>query len=119
MLDYLLTATYADGFVYAQDQTDTSLFEDGRSAYFDIDKELLVPEHGVLTSLACTNSNTGEVFTTDFTQLPANARPVYYRERLLEVGADGTEYRNETAYFFGYQYTDEAGSNQKSIQELP
>lgn len=118
---YILEAEYKDGFIHRETEEDKSLYEEGKNVFYDILHHLPEPEHGPLVRFEIIPEQPGEGAMIDWTELPDNARPIYYREMQLKFNVDGSMVDEPTVlrHVFGYQYNDEEGKNHKIIKELP
>lgn len=121
---YLLSATYADGFVLSEDELDQSPWDEGRNIYFAIVNERAVEEHGPMIEFALNPDprDGRDRFQIDWTVFKpeANARAIYWRTMNVSFMPDGsTSTPWCDAHFFGVQWLDEDGKNQKTIIEIP
>lgn len=116
MLDYMLEAEYADGYVHRQDEQDHSPYASGKNIFSDILYGRPVEPHGKMVRLSLVGpENTHNV---DWSVLPDNARPIYLRHMSVDQvdGVLGQPHCNK--YEFGYQYNDEDGRNHKEVTEI-
>ena len=116
--DTSVEAEYSDGFVLSETkQHDTSLYADGRKTFYDILEKRPEPEHGHLVRFSCYYRDAR--YDIDWTELPANARPIRFRDGQATLNTStGEQTFDWTGCRFGYQYNDEQGRNKQVIQEL-
>lgn len=114
---HYLEATYADGFVHAETGDDQSLYAEGRNVFHDILHRLPEAEHGGLVKLSLRGPD--RRYDIDWTKLPSNARPVYFREMSHERNvATGETTVQALRHVFGYQYNDPDGTNRQNLKEI-
>lgn len=121
---YLLSATYADGFVLSEDELDQSPYDEGRNIYHSIVNERAVEEHGPMIEFALNPDpqDGRERLQIDWTVFKpeGNPRAIYWRSMHVSVHEDGREAVPWCeAHFFGVQWLDEDGHNQQTITEIP
>lgn len=117
----LVQAEFEDGFVLTEDQSDQSLYEEGRNTFFDILHGLPEAEHGRMVRFSAITAK--RTYSVDWRELwdVANPRPIYYRE--MERDADGATGEwlgppRALRHFFGSQYNDAFGRNVQKVQEI-
>ncbi len=101
---YLVEAQYESGYVHREDEQDHSPFVRGKNILFDIINHYPEKAHGKLVRFSLVGIN-GQRFDVDFTTLPDDAKPIYYRDMQLERNLDSGE-QNLTClrHYFGYEY---------------
>ena len=111
-----LEAEYADGFIHREDDRDQSLYGNG-NVFHDIINRLPEADHGKMVRFSADTGN--EVHSIDWTTLPDNARPIYFRrmERETDV-ATGDSVTRALSHSFGYQFNDADGRNQQEVTEI-
>src|SRR4051812_18360858 len=88
---YILEAEYEDGFIHRETEEDQSLYEEGRNVFYDILHRLPESEHGALVRFEIISETGGEGAVIDWSELPDNARPIYFRNMEKTMFNDGRE----------------------------
>lgn len=116
-VDTSCEAEYEDGFVLNEtEQNDVSLFGESGNTFYDVLNRLPEAKHGGLVRFSVFWKN--ERHDVDWRGLPDNARPIRFRHGYNTFHVDGTVESGWSGVDFGYQYTDEVGSNQQEVTEL-
>lgn len=114
---YYLEAEYQDGFVHREDDDDESPYVPGKNIYNDIIEKRPEAEHGPMVRFSFVGS--GNRYDIDWQTVPADARPIYYRNmQLVRNIESGEQTVSCLRHVFGYQWTDGDGKNQQEILEL-
>lgn len=116
-IDGSVEAEYQDGFILNEtEHNDTSPYTGTDNIFNDILEKRAEAEHGPLVRFSCYYKD--HRYDVDFTDLPANARPVRWKRMEADtLGGDITEVRL-TRVGFGYQYNDNDGKNHQEVVEL-
>lgn len=117
-----LEALYESGYVLRQDDVDRSPFDRDKNVFHAIKEHRPCEIHGPLVKLALhCPVNT---LTIDWTVLPDNARPIWFKHMQLEqvVGVeDGTvleERLGVAGVDFGYQFNEPDGTNVQLVRKI-
>ena len=116
-----VSAMYASGFEYVENDADLSVYVVGKNCWHDIVEGLPCPVHGPLVQL----SLIGDLIRYDFDlqDLPESTVPVHEMrmEAMLIQGGpqDGTETLTCRLHRVGYSFVDEYGSTVSHIVEIP
>jgi hypothetical protein len=113
LLPYL-QATYEDGYVLTEDETDHSPFDSNKNIFHAILNSRPCGIHGKMTRLVLVcDVNT---FVIDWTLLPDNARPIRFKNMSRRfLGTMPIEEPQVNSTDFGFQYTSEDGNYQSVI----
>lgn len=113
---YFIEAEYKSGYVHREDEQDHSPFVAGKNILNDILEKRPEAGHGKMVRFSLVGAQ--KRYDLDWTQLPASARPIYYREmqNTLHIGGETTV--QCLKHCFGYQYNDETGRNIKEVKEI-
>ena len=114
---YHLEAQYTDGFVLNEDEHgDVSPFTGIHNIFNDILEHRAEASHGQLVRFSLIGGE--KRFDIDWTTLPDNARPIYFRDMQSSMNvATGERITKSLKHTFGYQYNDPDGANHKHIEE--
>lgn len=116
-LGHFLQAEYESGYVHTENELDQSSFRPGSNFFCDILNGLPTEAgHGRMTKFRLINP-AGDDYEVDWTQVPANARPVYWRKMSRDINIPDSV-AVCLLVGFGYQYTDENGENIQHIEEI-
>lgn len=114
---YFIEAEYESGYVHREDDQDYSPFVRGKNILFDIVNHYPEKAHGKLVRFSLLGKN-GSRYDIDFTKLPDNTKPIYYRQMQLERNLDtGQENLTCLKQYFGYEYKN-GKDKVKEIQEI-
>lgn len=114
---YNLEAQYQDGFVHLEDEQDKSLYKADGNVFHDIVNKLPEDDHGKMVRFSIVGKDTR--YDIDWTKLPSNARPIYFRQMAQHHNLGTNETMVEClSHNFGYQYNDSDGNNHKEVQEI-
>lgn len=114
-----LEAEYSSGYVLTEDEADHSPYDPGRNVFHAIlNGRATAAGHGPLVRFSLIGLETR--YDVDWTGLPANARPVYFRDMRRAFAIEGGWQPAEcVAHHFGVQYTDGEGRSVKEVHEIP
>jgi hypothetical protein len=121
---HYLQAEYESGYVHTETDLDQSSFRPGSNFFCDILNGLPTEAgHGKMTKFRLLPVNGDLAYEVDWTKLPFNARPIYWRRMSRVVNSSDDEGNlTEPAICqligFGYQYTDENGENIQHVEEI-
>jgi len=116
---YVLRAEYASGYVLLEDEQDASPYDPGRNVFHAIvNGRPTEAGHGPLVAFSLIGEDMR--YDIDWTALPDNARPIYYRSMQRTYAVDGSTDTGPVclAHHFGYQYTDSDGRNVQEVSEI-
>ena len=114
---YRIQAEYESGYLHTEDEQDHSPFVRGKNILNDIIEKRPEIAHGKLVRFSLIGED--ERYDLDFTELPESARPIYYRKMQSTLDSGTGEHTVECLkHYFGYQYNDINGKNQKEIKEI-
>ena len=113
---YQLQAEYEDGWVLTEDGLDQSPYDPNRNVFHAILNSAPVLDHGSLVRFSAIGNS--KRYDIDWRDLPSNARPIYFRDMVLERDvASGDTRTYATRHVFGYQFNTPDGRNHKEIKE--
>lgn len=113
---YFVEAEYESGYVHREDEQDHSPFVRGKNILFDIVNHYPEKAHGRLVRFSLVGNNAR--YDIDFTKLPPNAKPIYYRQMQLERNLEnGAENLTCLKHHFGFEYKN-GKDKVKEIQEI-
>lgn len=113
---YFVEAEYESGYIHRETPEDLSPYVKGMNIFNDIVQRRPESAHGRIVRFSLVGPKT--TTNVDFTVLPANARPIYFREMEQDsIGGEIIETR-VMKQVVGYQYTDADGKNQKLTQDV-
>jgi hypothetical protein len=116
-LDTSVQAEYADGYILDETQLgDISPYNPTHNVLRAIINGDPEPEHGKLVRFSCFYNN--QRHDVDWNGLPANARPIRFRDGFMTLDNAGNEESGWSGCRFGYQYTNNQGRNVQEVQEL-
>jgi hypothetical protein len=109
-------AEYSDGFILDETElSDTNPYGDGNTLRAILNKSA-EEDHGKMVTFSVFYKNTR--YDIDWESLPANARPIRFRDGASYLGIDGQESSEWTGMRFGFQYNDKDGKNVQQVEEL-
>jgi hypothetical protein len=110
-------AEYADGFILDETENDDlSIYFQGENTFRDILRKRPEAKHGPMVRFSVFYKD--ERHDIDWGGLPANARPIRFRDRTAWLQDDGSSGVTDWhGCRFGYQYT-ENGRNTQEVTEL-
>lgn len=114
---YFVEAEYESGYVHREDEQDHSPFVRGKNILFDIINRYPEKAHGKMVRFSLVGAN-GDRYDIDFSKLPDNAKPIYYREMQLQRNfSTGEQNLSCLKHYFGYEYK-KGKEKVKEIQEI-
>lgn len=124
---YVIEAQFEDGFTLTEDETDQSPYDAGHNVFHAITNGRAEARHGPMVRFSLIPTTGHYRYDIDWVMVRATVddpRPVYYRDmtRTMVVGQDD-EVQSDSgptceAHYFGYQFLDAYGANQKKIEEI-
>lgn len=114
---YYLEAEYESGYVHREDEQDASPFVHGKNILYDIINKLPEDAHGRLVRFGLVGPE--KTYNIDFRAMPADAKPIYYRNVKKTWNSETGEILNvDVKHFFGYEFHDSDNKKQKEIMEI-
>jgi len=112
-----LHATYEDGFVLLEDDSDVSPYDEGYNVFHAIANSRPCAEHGQLVEFALIGEDRSTI--VDWTKVPEGARPV--RERHMEMTQVGDVLGDPVVVgiTFGYEYDRDGEIVREVIEVVP
>jgi len=123
-LKYLFKALYTDGTTFTQGESDVSLQDDKRSAYFDVDQSRLsafaITGEGHTYAVDLTTSTFGiDGVPFSIHEGPLfRIRLIFFRRHTHAINAQFKELSHETVYRLGWQALDAEGMNVQRVMEI-
>jgi hypothetical protein len=113
-----IEAEYEDGYIHSeQAYKDISPYNGTSNIFNDILEKRPEADHGPLVRFSLYHGD--HKYSVNWRGLPDNARPIRYKHMRLERNmATGEQHTYMDGVDFGYQYTDDAGTNQQEIVNL-
>lgn len=115
---WLLESEYESGYVLREDELDHSPYDATRNIFHAILHARPTDSgHGAMVRYSLVGTEMR--YDIDWTKLPDNARPIYYRKMQRHaVNGDFAGEPEVLGHFFGYQFTDATGANVEEIKEI-